>query len=90
MPRLHAIARGMVQGVFFRATALEEARARGLSGWVRNRRDGGVEVCAEGAAEQLKSFRDWFAHGPPGAVVQDVEEIDEPATGEFHSFYVTT
>src|SRR5687767_612845 len=46
--RLHAVVSGRVQGVGYRATAQDEARALGLGGWVRNRADGTVEVDAEG------------------------------------------
>jgi len=46
--RLHAVVRGSVQGVGFRATTFDEARRLGLAGWVRNRVDGTVEVLAEG------------------------------------------
>ncbi|TMA53995.1 MAG: acylphosphatase [Deltaproteobacteria bacterium] len=42
MKRVHLIVHGRVQGVFFRASARDRARQLGLSGWVRNRPDGGV------------------------------------------------
>lgn len=88
MPRLHVIARGMVQGVFFRVSAAEKARDLGLTGWVRNRPDGGVEVLAEGRAQGLESFKRWCAEGPPGAVVRKLEEFSGEATGEFASFRI--
>jgi acylphosphatase len=88
VPRLHLIARGQVQGVFFRVSAAHEAQRLGLTGWVRNRPDGGVEMCAEGPADRLASYRRWYAQGPPGAIVSDLEELAEPATGEFASFRV--
>jgi hypothetical protein len=50
MHRLHAVVHGRVQGVGFRYFVMREARALGLSGWVRNQADGSVEVEAEGAA----------------------------------------
>jgi acylphosphatase len=88
MPRLHLVVHGRVQGIFFRGSALELARELGLVGWVRNRLDGTVELLAEGDAAALAQMRAWCAKGPRGAVVRDVEEVDEPATGEFSSFGV--
>src|SRR5262245_33112040 len=46
--RIHLIVRGRVQGVYFRAAAQREAKRLGITGWVRNRPDGSVELCAEG------------------------------------------
>jgi acylphosphatase len=88
MPRLHIMIRGRVQGVFFRASACQEAERLGLYGWVRNRYDGAVEIVAEGKAASLARLRAWASVGPPGAFVEDVEEIAEPETGEFHGFGV--
>src|SRR5437867_4280165 len=54
--QLHAVVRGYVQGVGYRVFALREAQRLGLTGWVRNRPDGAVEVMAEGAEEALQRF----------------------------------
>lgn len=86
MARLHAIIRGQVQGVFFRASALEKARSLGLVGWVRNRHDGSVECVAEGDRERLLALRAYCETGPSGAHVTRVDYLDEPETGEFTSF----
>ncbi|HET9342772.1 MAG TPA: acylphosphatase [Candidatus Eremiobacteraceae bacterium] len=86
MGRLHAIIRGSVQGVFFRASVVEQARSLGLVGWVRNRHDGSVECVAEGDPESLLALRAYCENGPPGARVVSVETIDEPETGGFTSF----
>ena len=88
MGRLHAIIRGAVQGVFFRASVVERARELGLVGWVRNRYDGAVEFVAEGDGERLLALRAYCESGPPGARVVSVETIDEPETGAFTSFVV--
>jgi acylphosphatase len=77
-----------VQGIFFRGSALERARELGLTGWVRNRIDGSVELVAEGDATGLAAMREWCAKGPRGAVVRKVDAIDEPETGEFSAFGV--
>jgi acylphosphatase len=88
MPRLHLRIRGRVQGVFFRASAVEQARDLGLVGWVRNRYDGSIELVAEGNADAIGVMRSWCAHGPPGANVRNVEELKAPTTGEFVEFRV--
>lgn len=76
---------GRVQGVGFRAWTLRRALARGLSGWVRNERDGSVSVLAAGPAEQVAAFAAELALGPAAARVEGVsEERAEPpptATG---------
>ena len=65
--------RGRVQGVFFRQSAVQEARRLGLCGWVRNRDDGAVEGLAQGELSALKEFLAWLNLGPPAAKVESVE-----------------
>lgn len=80
------VVRGRVQGVFFRQSTVERARALGIAGWVRNREDGNVEGLASGAPESLEQLRAWLRHGPPAARVEDVEWLagaDEPVGGGF-------
>ena len=79
--RRRVIARGRVQGVFFRAACAREARALGVAGWVRNLDDGSVEAVFEGPPEPVRAMVAWCRQGPPGARVDDVEETDEPTTG---------
>lgn len=80
--RIHATVRGRVQGVGFRATTLDEARRRGLVGWVRNRADGSVEVAAEGDEPTLSEFVAFLHEGPRGAHVTAVDvEWLAPAAG---------
>lgn len=88
MQRLHLVISGRVQGVFFRAAAAEQAAGLGLTGWVRNRRDGAVEIVAEGEAQALSALRRWCAHGPSGAHVDRVTALTATASGEFQSFSV--
>jgi acylphosphatase len=68
---------GRVQGVGYRYWTEEEARDLGLSGWVRNRRDGSVEAVFSGApgsvAEMLRRCR----AGPVAAAVDSVEVLEE-------------
>jgi acylphosphatase len=64
---------GKVQGVFFRASTQERARALGLRGFVRNEPDGSVYIEAEGDAEALQQLADWCKQGPERARVERVE-----------------
>ena len=75
--------RGRVQGVGFRYALADEARARRLSGWVRNRRDGTVEALVIGSESDVEAMIAWARRGPPGARVTDlsVEQASETATG---------
>jgi acylphosphatase len=84
--RLAARIHGRVQGVGFRYHAERQARGLGLTGWVRNRADGDVEILAEGPADALRQLLDWCRQGPPSAAVTRVEEQWSAATGEFAAF----
>ncbi|RMF12572.1 MAG: acylphosphatase [Alphaproteobacteria bacterium] len=64
---------GQVQGVWFRAWTVEQARALGLDGWVRNRRDGTVEVLAAGDPDAIRRLISLCHDGPPAARVDQVE-----------------
>ena len=86
--RVRLIVEGRVQGVFFRYTTNQQANRLGVNGWVMNRRDGAVEIVAEGAREAVGQLIQWAQQGPPGAQVTKVEIQDEPASGEFNGFTV--
>jgi acylphosphatase len=88
MTRVHVIVQGRVQGVYFRASARDRARQLSLSGWVRNRADGSVEIIAEGEKIRLEQLVVWCHGGPPGAVVTDIEVEWQEATREFTGFVV--
>lgn len=76
---IHCRVSGVVQGVFFRASAREQARSLGLVGWVRNLPDGRVEVLACGEESRLEAMLDWLREGPPHANVSGVDfEWQEP------------
>jgi len=68
---------GRVQGVGFRAFVEREALAQGLSGWVRNRRDGGVEAVLSGHPDQIDLMVDRCRIGPRGSRVDMVKILDE-------------
>lgn len=75
---------GTVQGVGFRYAMAAQARLLGITGWVRNRRNGSVEAMIAGDAGQVAEMLAWSRTGPTGAAVDDV--LVETATGEFSSF----
>lgn len=64
---------GRVQGVFFRASTVTEARRLGLCGHVTNQPDGRVEVLAIGTRAQVDALAAWLRRGPPLAKVSGVE-----------------
>lgn len=73
--------RGRVQGVFFRDTARQMARSRGVAGWVTNRGDGAVEAVFEGEAEAVEAMIAFARQGPRGAEVDEVEVEEEQPEG---------
>ena len=86
--RLHARVNGLVQGVSFRYDTLKRGQALGLTGYVRNRWDGSVEVVAEGQAEAVEQLLSWLHVGPPSAQVDEVDVEWESPLGEFRQFEV--
>jgi len=71
--RVHLVASGRVQGVFYRQSTVDAARRLGLRGWVRNLPDGRVEAEAEGERAAVESLVEWCRRGPPAAMVLDLE-----------------
>jgi acylphosphatase len=63
---------GKVQGVYFRASAVDKAHIYAVAGFTRNEPDGTVYIEAEGEEENLKSFIEWCHIGPPRALVEKV------------------
>jgi acylphosphatase len=85
MPK-HLIISGRVQGVGFRYAMLATAERLGVTGWVRNRRDGTVESVIQGDAGAVERMIAWAQHGPASAVVAEVKVSD--GEGEFGDFQV--
>ena len=75
MKRVRAVVRGDVQGVGFRAATAHEARRAGVAGWVRNLRDGSVEVEAEGPPRRSIELIKWLRRGPSLARVTAVTSM---------------
>ena len=86
--RLHAYVSGRVQGVGFRYFVMQNAETLGLTGWVRNLRDGRVEVVAEGPHEALDRLLAALRKGPMSAEVGDVAYEFEDSRGDFDGFQV--
>jgi acylphosphatase len=86
--RLHAIVHGFVQGVNFRANTQRQASHHHLTGWVKNRWDGTVEVVAEGSRSALEQFEQYLHRGPAAAQVDKVDASHSDATGEFSGFHI--
>jgi acylphosphatase len=68
----HLLIRGRVQGVGYRAFTQYTAERRNVEGWVRNRRDGSVEVVLAGEADAVREVIDLCRKGPPGARVDAI------------------
>lgn len=79
---------GKVQGVYYRASTQARARALGLVGWVRNLRDGRVELVAQGDDEALEALERWCHEGPPRARVDDIEAADHPTDSNLRDFAI--
>jgi acylphosphatase len=86
--RLRLIVTGRVQGVGFRYATVDEAARLQLVGWVRNCRDGSVEIVAEGPRQRLERLAVWSHGGPRGALVDNVCAHWGEATGECADFSI--
>jgi acylphosphatase len=86
--RLTAEVHGRVQGVGYRQFVQSQARRLGIHGWVRNRRDGSVELEAEGPRSALQRFWELVRRGPPAARVERVDVTWGPYTGQYNEFEV--
>ncbi|MDT8442504.1 MAG: acylphosphatase [Desulfuromonadales bacterium] len=86
--RAHLRIAGRVQGVFFRQSTRETARRLGLTGWVRNCRDGSVEALFEGDTAAVQQAIDWCRRGPPAARVDSLACDWQPFCGEFARFEI--
>ncbi|MBA2338448.1 MAG: acylphosphatase [Acidimicrobiia bacterium] len=78
MIRTRIIVHGRVQGVFFRDSVRQRARAAGIAGWVRNNRDGTVEAVLEGDPASVEAVVAFAQEGPRGARVDRVVVVAEP------------
>lgn len=88
MTRARFVVRGLVQGVNFRAAAVREAMAHGLTGCVWNRADDAVELIAEGDAHSIDALDEWLAHGPRLAKVEHVDRSALDGERRYQDFRV--
>ncbi|HYU69503.1 MAG TPA: acylphosphatase [Burkholderiales bacterium] len=80
----HLVISGRVQGVGFRYSMADEAERLGVTGWVRNRRDGTVEAVVDGAADAVDTLVAWARRGPLSARVSEVQVTE--VAGSFERF----
>ncbi len=85
MSATRLIVHGRVQGVGYRDWVVDQARALGLAGWVRNRSDGSVEILAAGEPELVGRLSEICRSGPPAARVTEitVQAVGEEPTSVF-------
>ena len=83
--QVRVVISGRVQGVWFRGWTIQEASARGLDGWVRNRRDGSVEAVFSGEAANVEAMLEACWQGPERAMVKAVDQsaYEAPVAGGF-------
>ncbi|MCP4401155.1 MAG: acylphosphatase [bacterium] len=85
----HVFVAGLVQGVAFRYSAVRQAKALGVCGWVRNVPDGRrVELTIEGDESAVEQMLDWCRQGPPSARITDISIEQFPYSGSYFSFDV--
>ena len=86
--RAHVFVSGSVQGVFFRLKTKHNAHRYNVKGWVRNLPDGRIEAIFEGKKEAVKALIEFCKHGPPSAIVTNVNLTWETYTGNFDRFKI--
>ncbi len=87
MRTVHLVIKGKVQGVFYRASAKEKAEDLGITGWVKNTREGFVETVASGDDKAVQQFIEWCKKGPSNARVDDVV-VTEQSPEQLNGFTI--
>ena len=80
----HLVVHGRVQGVGYRDSMQMEATRLGVTGWVRNRKDGTVEAVVHGWADDVAKILNWARHGPPGTHVASMQVSE--SSGSYDAF----
>lgn len=76
----HLTISGTVQGVFYRGWSVETALSLGLTGWVRNRMNGDVELLVQGLPDPVARFIELAYYGPSAAQVTAIAEEEVPVS----------
>lgn len=84
---LHLVIEGKVQGVFYRASAKEKADEMKITGWVKNTKEGNVEIVCQAGEATLQQFINWCKQGPPRAIVKHVK-VSEITAAQFDDFRI--
>ena len=87
MPSYHIIVKGQVQGVFYRANAKKIADNLGITGWIKNTRQGNVEITATGNGDSLDMLINWCKKGSEKSIVEEVI-ADEVPEKHFDTFSI--
>ena len=82
------IVKGIVQGVCFRYYTKLKAEELKINGWVRNKKDGSVEIVAQGQKSSLDAFINWCRQGPSNAKVKEIEVKEEDFSERLDGFYI--
>jgi acylphosphatase len=85
---IHAIIEGRVQGVYFRDCTRQEAERLGLTGWVRNLRDGSVEALIVGESGKVAEMVAWLHQGAPMSIVSRVITTERAENEDFSDFTI--
>ena len=80
---------GRVQGVAFRWHTRAEAVKLGITGWVRNLKDGRVEALFEGDPDAVMRMVNWCRKGPPYGHVEKISVYEEKPSNQFTDFDIT-
>lgn len=88
MKRALILVSGMVHGVGYRSYAKKYASELGLTGFVKNQRDGSVQVVAEGYEKQIMTLAQILRKGPWGAKVKEVKVEWQDPTNEYTEFRI--
>ncbi|ASC74080.1 Acylphosphatase [Halomicronema hongdechloris C2206] len=88
MRRVDITVQGLVQGVGFRYHTRQEAMRLGVSGYVRNRPDGAVDIVAEGDDDAVQHLIAWAQQGPAAARVSQVDVVEQSPLGNFKRFSI--
>ncbi|RLG29592.1 acylphosphatase [Methanosarcinales archaeon] len=86
--RIHLFYSGYVQGVGFRFSVKRIALSLGLKGWVKNLRNGNVEIVAQGEKNSLEDFANQIRESSLKRYIKNVEINWEEASGEFNNFEI--